>query len=47
MVYRVFIKRWIRPRWGSINIRDSLKNLLQWYSLPHINNECQSCKECN
>ena len=22
MVYRVFIKRWIRPRWGSINIRD-------------------------
>src|SRR4051794_9270509 len=22
MVYRVFIKRRIRPRWGSINIRD-------------------------
>jgi integrase len=22
MVYRVFINRWIRPRWGSINIRD-------------------------
>src|ERR1043166_1021932 len=22
IVYRVFFKRWIRPRWGSINIRD-------------------------
>src|SRR5215213_3552439 len=22
IVYRVFLNRWIRPRWGSINIRD-------------------------